>query len=127
MSISGHPRHSIWWLIGFGITQVGIALYHAARFAAQLPVSHLLWSAIVLTEILVIWLIAKRDKTLFVALVLERFVVFSPVLNLIRGKPFFYTSPGGSWLDARMGNLFPVLFGLALAGLLWIEFRHRKK
>lgn len=123
--IATRPHHHFWWEVGFGLSQVGIALYHAASFAAQLAVSHTLWAGIVLVEIGVIYLLSHKDKKLALALLLERLVIFNPLLNLFRHKPVFYTSGTGSWLDRVVGRWYPLVFGLALAAWIWIECKRK--
>ena len=111
--ISSPPKHRGFWAqVAFIASQVGLAFWQAAEFAAQMPINHVLWAAIVAAEIALLVLMVHHKWKLAARLTIERFIIFSPVLNIIRGKPFFYTNASGSLMDKY---LTPTTFKI-----LWI-------
>lgn len=99
-----------------------MAFYHAKLIKQNRPINHFLWSAIY--SILVIITIIFNFKVA-IAAVLIREVFFSPVLNFLRGKAFFYTnpSPQGSVLDRlETGNSLQIIYFISFAALIVIQF-----
>jgi hypothetical protein len=119
-----HPPHRDFWVqLFFILSQGGLALWQAGRFAAGIAVSHTFWAAAVLAEIILLSFFSKHKWAMAAKLILERIIVFNPVLNLIRHRPFFYTNASGSWLDGHlphgwyMAGFIASLLGLEL--LYW--------
>ena len=108
----------------FLMIQVWVADYQSQQFDAGKSISHTLWAAIMGAIIVVAWYICGKDYWLALALVLERTWSFNPILNLFRSKPFFYTNSGkgGSWMDAHIGNRYPYIFVISLAGFIYLQF-----
>lgn len=124
--LNNHHPHSFWYQLGFIATQIGIAIWQAAKFTAQQPINHILWAGIVATEIVLIFFISKKNWALALMLILERFIVFTPFLNIIRHKSFFYTNGSGSWLDKNFGHLFEPMFFIAVLLLAFLEWKYNK-
>ncbi len=131
LSIAIHsalPGRDFWLQLFFIASQIGIALYQASLFAAQLAISHALWAFIVALEIILLVAFGKKKWALAISLVLERIIIFNPALNLIRHKGFFYTSPSGSWMDAALGkNAYGWVFLAAVILLMALKFIYRPK
>lgn len=131
LAIAAHPHRDFWIELFFILSQIGIAAWQAGRFAAQVMISHTFWAAVTAGEIILLSCFARKKWATGASLILERIIVFNPVLNLIRHKPFFYTNPSGSWIDGHLPKngylwLF-ILSCLLLLGIkLWPKIRHFK-
>lgn len=112
---------------------IGVAAHHAQRFDRQLPTGklfHFLWACSFIPVIAALWLLTDHNWLLAGALVLERFIVFSPVLNLLRHprKPFFYIhkklqplDKNGSWQDELIGKAYIPVWVVSVIGLIILQ------
>lgn len=91
-------------LLAFVVINIATADYQAQLFKKNIRINKTLWAAVycLLAAIPLIW----NDWLLTIILVLMRFIVFDPAVNLFRDKAFFYSNlndPEGSRLDKFMG------------------------
>jgi len=130
IAILYHRGSGDWWQeVVFVLSQVGIAMFQAGKFAANVAISHTFWAVVVAAEIILLSCFSKRKWAMAATLVLERIIVFNPVINLIRKKPFFYVNSWkhGSWMDKYLPKgYYPYLFVAACIALLCIKLIHHK-
>ncbi len=111
---------------------ISIAIYHAKRFAKNIPTGkwfHFLWACFFGFIIAVMWWLSGKNWLLAGSLVIERFVFFNPVLNYFR-KPqraFFYLGAGknAGWQDrllSLMRKAYPFIWGACLIGFIILQF-----
>lgn len=123
--------HSIWYYLfegAYGFFQWITAKAQAERIARNLPISHFWWGVAAGAAAIILILAYKRltrcswKKALKLgfALLLVRFVTFSPWLNRMRGKPFFYVGKG-SLQDRILSGSFQVAWIIAAALLLIMQ------
>lgn len=114
-------------LLAFAAINIFTADYQAKLFAKNVRINKTLWAAVycLLAAVTLIW----NDWLLFIILVLMRFIVFDPALNIYRGLPFFYSNPKdpeGSRIDRFMGVHKETYYYAALLvfiGLIVILFK----
>lgn len=110
----------------FLVPIIAVALYHAYRFDKNIPTGkwfHFLWGAAFVIPIAVLWFLTGKNWLLAGALVLERFLLFNPALNLLRfhRQSFFYIHKGknGSWWDGFLSKVYvPVWVGCAVGFII---------
>ena len=106
-----------------------IARYQASQFNKGLSISHWLWALIFGAIMAGCWLAGDRGIWFAVALILEHFIFFAPILNYLRvdRKLFFYvhSGKGGSWFDEIMldlGGAYPVIWIASVALFIFLQF-----
>jgi hypothetical protein len=131
-----HPHsfsgHSFWYYVFEGayfLLQGGSAKMQAVRIAKNLPIYHF-WYAAAMVVVALLMVVAykklakcrwKEAAKLGLSLLLVRFVSFGPWLNKLRHLKFFYIGRG-SLQDRILANVYPLVWSLALAGLLVLQF-----
>jgi hypothetical protein len=109
-----------------------ICWVHAAWFVNNIktgPWFHAVFGAVYAVPVIWIGWFWRHDLVLIVALVTERFVVYNPMLNLIRDKPFFYLSVNNdhpSWwdeLEMKYNHLYPFVWIASLILFVLIQFK----
>lgn len=109
---------------------VGITYWHSRLFAKNRKVSplfHTLWAAVYIAPVIV-EAIRYQSWWLFIALTLERFVFYNPILNKWRGKFFFYLSVNSLnpslWdrLELRWVKAYPYVWVASFIGFIAIQF-----
>ena len=114
-------------LIAFVVINLATADYQARLFEKNIRINKTLWAVAycLLAAIPLIW----NDWLLSVILVVMRFIVFDPALNLFRELPVFYSNTAdsaGSKLDKFMGKYKEYYYYAALLvfiGLIIILFK----
>lgn len=124
-----HPMHrNLWYRIfelTYGLMQGGAAKIQALRIAKNLPISHFWWAAAMVVIALLMVVSYKRMThckwgealKLGGSLLLIRFITFSPWLNRLRGKSFFYVGKGAV-SDKLLNHWFPIAWIVALVSLV---------
>jgi hypothetical protein len=113
----------------FFIVILATAGYHAYRFNNHIKTGsafHLLWATITGAIIVLVCWLAGWNYLLAGALAIERFILFNPLLNLMRKprKPFFYISSGknGSWMDRVLTKVYEPACAIAVTGFIILQF-----
>lgn len=108
---------------------IAVALYHAHRFDKNIPTGkmfHFWWAMAFVPVIAGLWLLTGQNYLLAGALIVERFLIFGPALNLLRfhRKEFFYIHKGknGSWWDGVLEKVYVPVWVICLVGLIIIQF-----
>jgi hypothetical protein len=113
----------------FVILIIVITDIHARRFKANKPIGplfHFTWAAVYfIPAVLFAWHLGSW--WLAGASAVERFVLYNPILNLIRGEKFFYLHSGknGSWwddLELMWSRVYPWIWGLGVLIFIIIQF-----
>lgn len=114
-------------LIVFVLINLATANYQAQLFKKNIRINKTLWAVgyCLLAAIPLIW----NAWILTITLIVMRFIVFDPALNIERDKPFFYSNPDdpeGSKLDKFFGKHKEYYYYAALIvfiGLIVILFK----
>lgn len=108
---------------------ISVALYHAHRFDKNIPTGkwfHFWWGMAFVPVIAGLWLLTDKNWLLAGALVVERFLIFGPALNLLRfhRKEFFYINKGdsGSWQDRVLTHAYVPVWVGCLVGFIILQF-----
>src|SRR6516225_5106613 len=100
-----------------------MAWWHSRLIKANRPIVHGLWAAGYIAAVITIFIIL-RDPWLMISPFLIREVVFSPFLNFLRHKRFFYTNPAsGSTIDKLEGKSVALFYFISIFCLIatqWI-------
>jgi hypothetical protein len=106
------------WEFLFLLMIVFITMIHAKRFNGNEPVGplfHAVWAAVYFIPVAI--LVWKFDSWwLGIAALVERFVFYDPILNIFRGKPFFYLSTASAnpsfWdkIEISLGKAYPYIW-----------------
>lgn len=131
-----HHHKNIWYFVfeaAYAALQGVSAKIQAVRIARNLPISHFWWAAgmAVISLVFISALVFSYKKItkctwkdalkLAGALLLVRFVMFTPWLNLLRGEKFFYL--GKSALqDQILAHTYVYFWSAAAAALIGIQF-----
>jgi hypothetical protein len=97
-----------------------MAAWHRHLILENRPIVHWLWAAFYIALVIPFWLLTK-NPILVIGLFLVREVFFSPFLNLIRGKGFFYQNvdgPNSSLLDKVEDKWQPFFYFIAVISLI---------
>lgn len=122
------PFH--WWEAIFAVLQAIIAKVQAIWIKHGVFINHTLWAAITL-GVVILAVLAYRKRThcrwwkaikFGAALLLIRFITFTPLLNLFRRKKIFYLGQGSA-MDRWLVNIYPWVWGLSIAALLIINLK----
>lgn len=113
----------------FLVPIISVALYHAYRFDKNIPTPkwfHFLWGTAFVIPIAVLWFLTGKNYLLAGALIVERFLIFGPALNLLRfhRKEFFYIHKGknGSWWDGVLTKVYVPVWVLSAVGFIILQF-----
>ena len=118
------------WQIAFVSLLLVICAIHTHIFRVNKPVGplfHLIWMVIYFVPPAIIWAV-NRSYELAGASVLIRFVLYNPVLNYLRHRPFFYLSVNSKnpslWdkIELKWSGLYPWIWGTGFLGLIIIQF-----
>lgn len=109
-----------------------VCRWQANRFdKQQKKIRHWFWFLVFSAIITGAWyFLSGKDYYFAGALALEHLVFFNPILNYYRTphRAFFYIHSDpktGSWLDGillKLGNAWPYLWAVSLAGLITLQF-----
>ena len=110
---------------------VVVCLVHAWWFSRNIPTGvwfHFLFAMAYVVPMIWIGWFWQHNIWLVVALVALRFVLYNPLLNLMRDKPFFYLSVNNSnpsWWDSleiHWSNLYPYIWAGSIVGFIILQF-----
>lgn len=104
----------------------GIVAYHAWRFNHGKTVDHALYALLCAGLGMLFVYLQGFNWYLAGALFNFRIWFYNPMLNYFRHKPFFYThasGPNSSWVDSKIGDWYPVFFGVSLAIFIYLQFK----
>lgn len=117
--------------VGFLLEIYIIARIHAARFAKNKPIGplfHAEWALIYfIPPVLLAWHL--HSWWLIGAAVLERFLLYNPILNGIRHETFFYLHAGDNgslWddLETAWAEAYHWIWSISLLGYIAYQFIH---
>ena len=125
-----HKDPYYWWEAIFTALQTILAKVQAIWIRHGMLINHALWAAITLVIILLAVLAYKKRMhcrwwkaiKFGLALLLIRFIVFTPMLNKFRRRKMFYLGQGSA-MDRWLANIYPWIWGLFIAILLIINLK----
>ena len=100
-----------------------VAKIQSHLFSQNERINHGLWLT-VYVAVAIICSLLLHNWIVFMVLVLQRMVIFNPILNLLREKAFFYTDtadPQGSWFDRLWGKWYPTVWIISALSLITLN------
>lgn len=131
MTANHHPHQSLWYYLFEGtyfLLQGASAKLQAIRIASNLPIAHAFYAGLMLLAGIVMVLSYrqitrckwKEAVKLGASLLLIRFVSFTPWLNKVRHKPFFYLGKASIW-DRLLAGWYRFAWVAGLIALIGLQ------
>ena len=101
----------------FALCQFAMALDQAQIFKSNRTFSHFWWGVIAGVLVTILWAIPPVTWYMPLLLLVERFVLFNPMLNLIRGENVWYldeADPNASEIDKLVYKHYVPIYFICL-------------